>query len=462
MNRLTLAVSTLTLIPLASCSDQEARTQPVKPNIIFIMADDLGYGELSCYGQQKFTTPHIDRLAAEGMRFTNYYSGSTVCAPARSSLLTGLHTGHTPIRGNSEVQPEGQRPMPGDTRTFAHLLKESGYTTGVVGKWGLGYPGSESVPLKMGFDYFFGYNCQRHAHHYFVDYQWENDQRIEYPEKIYSHDETTRKGLEFIRKHKGNPFMLYMAYAIPHAELVLPDEYLEPFRGKYPEPKPWPDGQHYGGQAYPRAALAAMITHLDSDIGRLMQLLEELGIDDNTLVIFTSDNGPHVEGGNDPVFFNSNGGLKGFKRDLYEGGIRVPFIARWPGKIQPGTQSDHIAAHWDMFPTFCELANVTYEAEIDGISMVPALTGKKQTAHDYLYWEFHELGARQAVRLNNWKGVKYNLRQGNAQLELYDLLNDPGETTNIAAENPEVVARIEQILNEARVPSPVFPFPADN
>ena len=457
-----LAVSTISLLPLVACTGHSEKSEPVKPNIIFIMADDLGYGDLSSYGQEKFRTPHLDRLAAEGIRFTDYYSGSTVCAPARSSLLTGFHTGHTPIRGNSEVQPEGQRPMPADTRTFAHYLKEAGYTTGVVGKWGLGYPGSVSEPLNMGFDYFFGYNCQRHAHHYYVDYQWENDQKIEYPEKVYSHDETTRKGFEFIKRNSEKPFMLYMAYAIPHAELVLPEEYLEPFKGQFPEPKPWPAGQHYGEQAYPRAALAAMITHLDSDIGRLMELLKELGIDENTLVIFTSDNGPHVEGGNDPVFFNSNGGLRGFKRDLYEGGIRVPFIARWPGKINPGTTSSHISAHWDMLPTFLEVAGINPVNGIDGISMVPELTGKKQTRHEYLYWEFHELGARQAVRMNKWKGVKYNLRQGDAALELYDLEKDPAETVNLAGNHPEIVTRLEQIMKEARVPSAEFPFPADN
>lgn len=461
MNKSTLAISTISLLHLAACTGHPEKSGQTMPNIIFIMADDLGYGDLSCYGQEKFTTPNIDRLAAEGMRFTNYYSGSTVCAPARSSLLTGLHTGHTPIRGNSEVQPEGQLPMPADTRTFAHLLQGAGYTTGIVGKWGLGYPGSVSVPNKMGFDYFFGANCQRHAHHYYVDYLWENDQRVEYPEKIYSHDEMMNKGLEFVRKNRDNPFMLYLAVKIPHAEMVLPEEYLKPFRGKFPEPKPHPPGQHYGEQSHPRAAFAAMVTHLDSGIGQLMQLLNELGIDDNTIVIFTSDNGPHREGGHDPEFFNSSGSLRGFKRDLYDGGIRVPFIVRWPGKIKPGTTSDHISAHWDMYPTFCELAGIQPEGNIDGISVLPALTGKEQTDHEYLYWEFHEQGARQAVRMGNWKGVKNNLREGNALLELYNLESDVAETSNLAANNPEIVSRIEHILEKARVSSPEFPFPAD-
>lgn len=450
------------LVIFTACQEnQNTNIEHLRPNIIFIMADDLGYGDLSCYGQEKFTTPNIDRMAREGIRLTNYYSGSTVCAPARSSLLTGLNTGHAPVRGNKEIQPEGQEPMPADTRTFAHMLKESGYTTGVVGKWGLGYPGSVSEPLAMGFDYFFGYNCQRHAHHYYVDYQWENDQRITYPKKIYSHDETTRKGFDFIRRNRDNPFMLYMAYAIPHAELVLPNEYLDPFKGKFPEPNPWPEGQHYGAQTHPRAALAAMISHLDGDVGKLFGLLTELGIDDNTLVIFTSDNGPHKEGGNDPDFFNSNGGLRGYKRDLYEGGIRVPFIARWPGKIEAGSESSHMAAHWDMFPTFCDLVGANAPQVSDGISMAPLLMGNDQPKHEYLYWEFHELGGRQAVRLNNWKGVKYNLKEGNSKLELYNLANDLAESIDVADEYHEIVDQIEKIMLEARVNSPSFPFPAD-
>lgn len=461
MSSLKPIIPSIVFLPLIACTGQPEKQTPEKPNIIFIMADDLGYGDLSCYGQEKFATPNIDRLAIEGMRFTNYYSGSTVCAPARSSLMTGLHTGHTPIRGNSEVQPEGQRPMPADTRTFAHLLQEAGYTTGITGKWGLGYPGSVSEPNKMGFDYFFGANCQRHAHHYYVDYLWENDQKVEYPEKIYSHDEMINKGLEFVRKNRNNPFMLYLAIKIPHAEMVLPEEYLEPFRGKFPEPKPHPPGQHYGEQSHPRAAFAAMVSHLDSGIGQLMQLLNELGIDNNTIVIFTSDNGPHREGGHDPEFFNSSGGQRGFKRDLYEGGIRVPFIARWPGKIKPGTKSDHISAHWDMYPTFCELAGIQIKDNIDGISILPELTGKEQSAHEYLYWEFHEQGSRQAVRMGNWKGVKNNLREGNARIELYNLETDVAETYDLAADYPDIVSRIELILAEARVPSPEFPFPAD-
>ncbi|WP_026473607.1 arylsulfatase [Alkaliflexus imshenetskii] len=463
INHLNISLAALGAITLGSCAQDGKRAEVNPPNIIFILADDLGYGDLSCYGQEKFSTPNIDRLSAEGIRFTNHYSGSTVSAPSRSSLLTGLHTGNTPVRGNKEYRPEGQQPLPQTTRTIAHVLKDAGYTNGIVGKWGLGYPGSGSEPLDMGFDYFFGNNCQRHAHHYFVDYLWENRQRVSYDEPVYSHDAVTDKGMQFIRDHKDKPFFLYMAYAIPHAEMVLPQEYLEPFIGKYPEPNPWPAGHSYGEQPYPRAALAAMITHLDSDVGRIMDLLAQLGIDDNTLVIFTSDNGPAVEGGNDPAFFNSSGGLRGTKRDLYEGGIRVPFVARFPGVIPKGVETGHISAFWDVFPTFSELAGVVTDVETDGISLVPVFMGQadKQPKHEYLYWEFHELGARQAVRMDQWKGVRYNLTDGNRDIELYNLDNDPGETTNIASDYADVVARISEIMRSARVASPEFPFPMD-
>ncbi|MDX9941486.1 MAG: arylsulfatase [Bacteroidales bacterium] len=455
------SATALGLLSLGACSQQGFPSgQP--PNIVFILADDLGYGDLGVYGQTKFKTPNIDRLAQEGIRFTQHYSGSTVCAPSRSVLLTGLHTGQTPVRGNKEFQPEGQQPLPEGTRTIAHLLSEAGYTNGLVGKWGLGYPGSGSEPLDMGFDYFFGQNCQRHAHHYFVDYLLENRQKLFYEKKIYSHDEITRQGLAFIHQNREKPFFLYMAYAIPHAELVLPQEYLEPFKGLYPESRPWPAGQHYGAQPFPRAALAAMISHLDADVGKVMNLLKELGLDENTLVIFTSDNGPAVEGGNDPAFFNSSGGLRGVKRDLYEGGIRVPMIARMPAKIPSGKVSGHISAFWDFFPTLAELAGLEAPKNINGISLLPSLTGKgEQAEHPFLYWEFHELGGRQAARYRKWKGVKYDLSSGNAPLELYDLENDPAETHDLAGWFPDVVSEMERIFSEARQPSPAFPFPAD-
>ena len=459
MRKNKFAFATLVLLALTSCTG-EKQNEPEKPNIIYILADDLGYNDLSCYGQEKFETPNIDAMAENGIRFTDHYSGSTVCAPSRSVLLTGLHTGHSPIRGNKEIQPEGQHPMPENTRTIAHELKEAGYTNACIGKWGLGYPGSESTPLKMGFDYFFGYNCQRHAHHYFVDYLWENDQKIEYEKSVYSHDRQTEKALNFVRENKEKPFFLFLAYTIPHAEMVIPDKYLEPFIGKYPEPSPFP-GDHYGAQEHPRAALAAMITHLDSDVGRLKSLLKELEIDENTLVIFTSDNGPHIEGGNDPDFFNSNGPFRGYKRDLYEGGIRVPFVAKWPGIIEKGRVSNHVSAMWDIYPTFCEIAGIDVPKGLDGISMLPELKGEQQPQHDYLYWEFHEKGDRQAVRKGKWKGVRYDLAKGNREVELYNLESDPGETKNIADQHPEIAKTIREIMISSRKPSPIFEFPLD-
>ncbi|MDG5798916.1 arylsulfatase [Marinilabiliaceae bacterium ANBcel2] len=449
----------LGLLSLAACDTSE-KSIPEDPNIIYIFVDDLGYGDLSSYGQTKFATPNIDRIAQEGIKFTNHYSGSTVSAPSRSALMTGLHTGNTPIRGNKEIEPEGQHPMPADTRTVAHELQDAGYATGAVGKWGLGYPGSVSDPLKMGFDYFFGANCQRHAHHYYLDYLWENDQRVEYDKPVYTHDKMTKKAFEFVESNKDKPFFLYLPYKIPHAEMVLPDEYLEPFIGKYPEPNPW-GGGHYGAQEHPRAALAAMITHLDNDIGRLLDLLEELGIDDNTVVLFTSDNGPHVEGGNDPDFFDSNGGLRGYKRDLYEGGIRVPFVVRWPGVIEPGRVSDHISANWDMYPTFCEIAQLDVPEGLDGISMLPEFLGKEQKSHEYLYWEFHEMGGRQAVRMGDWKGVRYGIFEGNLDVELYNLVEDPAEKNDLSADYPEIASQIADIMENGRTPSELFPFPLD-
>lgn len=456
------ALAGLTLLSASGCQTRE-KEQTCQPNIVFILADDLGYGDLSCYGQERFKTPYIDQLAAEGVRFTDFYSGSAVCAPSRSCLLTGLHSGHAPIRGNKEFQPEGQQPMPEGTTTMATLLKSAGYTNGIIGKWGLGYPGSGSEPLDMGFDYFFGNNCQRHAHSYFVDYLWENREKVYFQEPVYSHDELTRKGLEFIKANQKQPFFLYLAYAIPHAEMVLPDEYLEPFKGEFPEPNPWPSGRHYGEQPYPRAALAAMISHLDSDVGKIMELLKELGIDENTLVVFTSDNGPAEEGGNDPDFFNSNGPFKGLKRDLYEGGIRVPFITRYPGVIPEGRVSGHVAALWDVLPTLVDLTGIEADYACDGISMMPALKGNdpEQAEHEYLYWEFHELGGRQAIRKGQWKGVKYGLSSQESALELYNLEDDPGETSNLADAHPEIVLDLEQKLLEARVPSEHFPFPKD-
>ena len=434
--------------------------QAAKPNIIYILLDDAGYGDLSCYGQQKFKTPNIDRLAAEGMKFTDHYSGSTVCAPTRCSLMTGLHTGHTYVRGNREVQPEGQAAMPADIVTIPRLLKQAGYTTGAFGKWGLGAPGSPSDPAEH-FDLFYGYNCQRQAHNYYPTHLWKNGERIELDEKTYSADLINKATLTFIRDNKDQPFFAFVPTPIPHAAMHAPESYVAPFRKQFPQF----EGKigNYSGPLVknPIAAFAGMMTYVDDHVGEILDLLKELKIDDNTIVMLTSDNGAHKEGGHDPVFFDSNGPFQGFKRDLYEGGVRAPLLARWPGTIKPGTTSDLVSAHWDMLPTFCELATANTPAGIDGISMLPTLTGaaNSQQPHEYLYWEFYERGGKRAVRFGNWKAVQLNLNKDpNSPVELYDLSTDAAEAKNIADEHPVEVKKAKQFFKDAHVPSEFWKF----
>jgi arylsulfatase A-like enzyme len=421
------------------------------------MADDLGYGDLGCYGQKRIKTPNIDWLAREGMRFTDHYAGSTVCAPSRCSMMTGLHTGHARVRGNYKTPPMGQYPLREDDLTVAQLLKQAGYTTGLIGKWGLGGPGSSGVPAKKGFDYFYGYLCQTHAHNYYPDFLYKNGQRIPVEgnvmtkprrpdgagvaaeKKHYSHDLFCEDALSFIETHKAEPFFLFLALTIPHANNQAGDKGMEvPDLGIYKD-MDWPE---------PQKGHAAMISRMDRDVGRIMDKLKALGIDDNTLVMFTSDNGPHHEGGTDPGFNDSNGPLSGIKRDLYEGGIRVPMIARWPGKISSGTTSAHVSAFWDYLPTFSELAGVPVPGAVDGISLAPALLGKTQKEHDYLYWEFHEgRTSAQAVRQGKWKAVRKGPK---AATELYDLAADIGETSNVADANRDVVTEVDRIFTKAR------------
>ena len=440
------------------------------PNVVFILADDLGYGDVGCYGQKLIETPNIDKLASYGMRFTQYYAGTSVCAPSRSSFMTGQHTGHTPIRGNYEIEPEGQFPLPDSAFTIAEMFKKAGYATGGFGKWGLGYPGSEGVPNKQGFDEFYGYNCQRQSHNYFPDHLWNNDKRIDLLNSItnqtqYAPDLIQQKTLDFIEANKSKPFFLYLAYTLPHAALQLPagDSVFEHYKKKFKERskpiKPW-NGAGYEPQAYPHAAYAAMVTKLDNYVGEVMRKLKESGLDKNTLVIFTSDNGPHIEGGNTPGFFNSNGGFRGIKRQLYEGGIREPMIAYWPGVIRKNQASDFICAAWDFFPTFAQMINQSLTFDLEGTSILPTLIGKgKQKQHEYLYWEFHEDGGRQAVRMDNWKGVRENLMKDlNEPLQLFNLANDPAEKNNVASQNPLIVKEIEMIIKEAHVENPNFPF----
>ena len=444
------------------------------PNIIYILADDLGYGDLSFLGQTKFKTPHIDSLKSKGMFFTQHYSGSTVCAPSRSALMTGQHTGHTFVRGNKEIMPEGQHPIPADELLLPEMLKPAGYVSGAFGKWGLGYPGSEGDPMKQGFDVFYGYNCQRLGHHYYPYHLWDNDQKVPLDANegtatgTYAPTLIHEKTLEFIADNKDKPFFAYVASIIPHAELAAPEEYMKKFRGQFHEPTPFegldqgPElrAGRYQSQKEPRAAFAAMVTLLDDQVGEIVAKVEELGIADHTLIIFTSDNGAHQEGGADPKFFNSSGPFRGFKRDLYEGGVHVPMIAYWPSIIKAGSESHHISAFWDMVPTFTQLAGLSAPNNTDGISILPTILSKgPQRKHDYLYWEFHEKGGRTAVRAGQWKAVRYNvLEEPNAPIKLFDLSKDPGEQNNVASEHPETVARLKTMMQNARTDSEIFTF----
>jgi len=432
-----------------------------KPNLIYIMADDLGYGDLGCYGQKRIKTPALDRMAAEGLRFTDHYAGSTVCAPSRCSLMTGLHTGHAYVRGNHETKPMGQLPLPLDVVTVAELLQQAGYATSLVGKWGLGGPDSTGIPNKQGFDYFFGYLCQRHAHNYYPEFLFHNTEQVPLAgNKVgkprpdgagvaveraqYSADLFASEAPAFVEKNKDRPFFLYLALTIPHANNEAGNKGMEvPDLGRYAD-LDWPE---------PQKGHAAMISRMDAQVGRLLDKLDELGLDEKTLVLFTSDNGPHREGGNDPAFNDSSGPLRGIKRDLYEGGIRVPMIARWPGKTAPGRATDHVSAFWDFLPTACEAAGIEPPAGIDGLSYLPTLLGKEtQPEHEYLYWEFQ---SKQAVRKGNWKAVR---SARSAPIELFDLSVDLGEANNVAAEHPEIIEKIAGIMEAAHVDSPEFPL----
>lgn len=466
-------------IPIALCasyaliSGVPGNKKEQLPNIVYILADDLGYGDLSCYGQQKFSTPNIDRLAREGMLFTRHYTGCTVSAPSRSCLMTGLHTGHTPVRGNKGWEPEGNWPLTAESYTIGELLKSKGYVTGAFGKWGLGYIETEGDPNSQGFDEFYGYNCQSLAHNYYPDHLWHNHEKIVLHENdssktgAYSPDLIHKAALAFLETNKSKPFFLFYPTTIPHAELIAKEEYMNRFRGKFTPEKNFKGTDKgptfrlgpYGSQPDAHAAFAAMVTELDDYVGELLAKLKELGIEKNTIVIFASDNGPHLEGGADPDYFNSNGALRGYKRDMYEGGIRTPMLVRWPGKVKPGSENDHISAFWDILPTFAEITGAESPAGIDGISFLPSLLGKKQKEHEYLYWEFHEQGGKTAARMGNWKAVKLNIdKTPQGETELYDLSTDIGETRNVASSNPEIVKKMEEIMKQAHSESDIFPF----
>lgn len=438
-------VATILFPFLQSLQAAPAPRQQMKPNIIFIVADDLGYGDLGCYGQKRIKTPNLDRMAAEGARFTQFYAGSTVCAPSRACLMTGLDTGHTRIRGNKNV------PLAPEDLTVAKLLKQAGYTTGAVGKWGLGLENTTGEPNRKGFDEWFGFLDQTHAHNYYPDYLWRNgakfmiDKNLNNMRGEYVQDLFIKASGNLIRINQYKPFFLYLAYTIPHANNELKNEGMQiPSDAPYTQEN-WPQQEKNK---------AAMITRLDDDIGIIMGLLKKYKIDTNTVLFFTSDNGPHKEGGVNPAFFQSSGPLRGIKRDLYEGGIRVPMIARWPAVIKPGTVSDQVWAFWDLLPTAAVIAGVKAPENIDGVSMVPTLIGNKQEDHPNLYWEFHEGGFKQAVRMKDWKAVLPGLNQ---PWELYDLSRDLSESRNVADQFPEVIAKIQEFVKTARTDSTHWP-----
>ena len=485
-----------------SCKEEakvsEVGPEKSKPNIIYILADDLGYAELGVYGQTKIETPNIDALAKEGMLFTQHYTSAPVCAPARYMLLTGKHAGHAYIRSNSEWKErgevwnyramekdstlEGQGPMPTNTITLAHKIKEAGYTTGIVGKWGLGAPHTHSIPNNMGFDFFYGYNCQRQAHTYYPLHLYKNKNRVHlandtvapntklpkgadpedpnsyaaYTLKDYSPDLMFNEITNFVALNKEQPFFMYWATPIPHVALQAPKKWVDYYKKKFGVEKPYLGERSYFPHQNPRAAYAAMVSYLDENIGKLVQQLKDEGIYENTLIIFTSDNGPSYAGGADPAYFESAkpfaGGYGKGKGFLYEGGIRVPMIASWPGKIKAGSKSDHISAHYDMFATFSDVAGYENTADNDGLSILPTLLAtENQEKHEFLYWEFPSYGGQVAIRMGDWKVVRQNLNnEKEPTLEVYNLKDDPTETTNVAASHPEILKKAAEIFKTER------------
>lgn len=482
---------------LGSCTQNESTSENNNrpPNILFVLADDLGYGEVGYQGQKKIKTPNIDALAASGKIFTNHYSAAPVCAPARCMFLTGKHGGHAYIRGNdgmtergdvwnyekasADPNLEGQRPLPASTQTLAKLLQSSGYKTGIVGKWGLGGPLTEGIPSNLGFDYFYGYNCQRQAHNLYPPHLWENETKISlnnqviaprtlldsladpndpksyirYEQNDYAPILMHEKALNFIEENQGDPFFLYYASPLPHLPLQIPNEEREEYIQVFGNETPYDGTKGYFPNQYPRATYAAMITLLDRQIGELRDKLDELGLLENTLIVITSDNGPTYTGGVDFDYFESSapfsngyGRTKGF---VYEAGIRVPMVVNWPGKVEAGSKSDHISILYDWLPTLCELAGIPIPSDSDGESFLSAILGKPQKEHEYIFWDYPEYGGQQAIRMGAWKAIRQNIKKdGNLQIELYNLENDPQEQNNIAIEHPDILAKMEDIFEK--------------
>ncbi len=487
------SISVFLLISLISCNTT-VNENPVKPNIIYILADDLGYAELGCYGQQKIETPNIDALATNGMRFTRHYAGAPVCAPSRCVLLTGKHLGHAQIRGNdewadrgpvwdfeavaNEPNLEGQRPLANGTKTIGNLLQSAGYKTAVVGKWGLGAPLTDGIPNKQGFDFFYGYNCQRQAHTYFPVHLWKDTTKVLLNNKMvppntklpkgsdvynpesysdfwltdYSPDLMQKEVINFIKENKDNPFFLYYATPIPHNPLQAPKRWVDYYLSKFGDEEPYLGNKGYFPHRYPHACYAAMVSYLDEQVGEIVASLKDLGLYENTLIIFTSDNGPTYTGGADSPWFDS---AKPFKSEfgwgkgsVNEGGIRVPMIAQWPGKIARGSETELISAFYDVLPTFCQITGIQVPDDIDGKSFLPTLLGKEnQEKHEFLYWEFPESGGQQAVRLGKWKGIRKNIDKDSLQIRLYNLDTDIQELNDVSAQNPEIVSKIKSIFN---------------
>ena len=488
----TLLILVVTILQLQSVYSE-------KPNIVYILADDLGYNELGCYGQDTIETPNIDALAASGIRFTQHYSGSPVCAPSRCVLMTGKHTGHAYIRGNDEwgergdtwnfakavedPNLEGQRPLPVGTKTIGTLLQGVGYKTAIVGKWGLGAPLTNSIPTKMGFDFFYGYNCQRQAHTFYPKHLWKNEEKdwldnelvvpgtklaegadpndpasySKYRLSEYAPELMLEEALGFVRENKESPFFLYFASPIPHVPLQAPESWVEYYQEKLGPEDPYLGNKGYFPNRTPRATYAAMVSYLDEQVGDIVSELKKLGLYENTLILFSSDNGPTYNGGSDSNYFESAspfkseyGWAKGFST---EGGIRVPMIASWEGMIKGGRTSQHVSAFWDVLPTLCELSGARVPSDVDGLSFVPNLLGEPQEPHEFLYWEFPAYEGQQAVRMGDWKALRKGIFKGNMDLELYNLKTDPREQFDVSAAYPEVVAKIEAIMESEREPA---------